>query len=148
MGGIEPSILHTIKLRELATMTENTTKKETLNLLDFFLKAETSETKEVHLKRLGMPITFRTVDPDEFSKLSEEMDENANITLELGVALIVAAETTGIFRNGQLLMKTGATSPHECVKKVLRVGEIATLSKEIQELSGFDTEVAIKKAKN
>lgn len=111
------------------------------NLLDALLKSDINVTKELKIPRLNTKIEIKALDIAQLKTLGTG-DED-------GLKQIVAeSETTGVFRNAELMQKHDAMSPQELVGKVLLSGEILKIVTAVQDISGFDLDATIAKAKN
>lgn len=121
-----------------------------INALDAFLASNTEVTEDVIIPRLNTQITVKTLSPDAFKSASaDSIDKKGNVdATAMFTAFIAESETSGLFRTAELMEKTGANSPQDCVAKTLLIGEIVALGKIIQDLSGFDADAQITKAKN
>lgn len=115
-------------------------------VLDALLSAERPE-RDVYISRLGVSFKIQAIDGDTIQKLQarcthyvgkgknkrKEVDEETMGTLMIKEACIVPDWT-----NKQLLEKHGTKKPEEVIQKTLLAGEIAKISNEILNISGFD----------
>lgn len=115
--------------------------------LDALLGANISDEKDVYIKRLNTSFRVKSISGEELQQITDEASEwvgkgaqRKRVTNDdkLGALMIANACIDPVFANAQLLDKYGAISADEVVLKALRAGEIALLSKEIMEISGFD----------
>lgn len=122
---------------------------EMIDALDALLGAEIKDEKDVYIKRLNTNFTIKSISGEEIQHITDEASEferkgakRRRVTddLKLSALLIVRACVSPTFSDARLLEKYGAVSADEVVLKSLRAGEIAKLSAEIMELSGFDDE--------
>lgn len=127
-----------------------TAKKKEISALDALLKADLTVTEDVNIPRLGTQITVKAITASEFKSVSlEAIDSRGQVdNTKLFIAVVAEAETTGLFRNAELMEKVGAMSPQECVEKTLLAGEIVTLAQIILEMSQFDTIKVAQEVKN
>ena len=132
------------------------------NLLDALLNADTNETRDVYIKRLGLDVTVKEITLDQFNEAKEasvsvtgkgkKAKQHVN-EAKMGAVIVSHGVVDNPFENAELMTKVGAMDPIECVEKTLKVGEIITLMSEILELSGFDdngevSDELIEEAKN
>lgn len=132
------------------------------NLLDALLNADTNETREVFIKRLGTKVTVKEITVAQFNEAKEaavtvtgkgkKAKQHVN-EAKMGAVIVSHGVVDNPFTNAELMTKVGAMDPVECVEKTLKVGEIITLMSEILELSGFDgngevSDELIEEAKN
>ena len=116
-------------------------------VLDALLAAEDRPEKEVYMTRFNVNFKIRALDGDTIQKLQsrcthfvgkgknkeKQVDEE-----KLGALMIKEACLIPDWTNKQLLEKYGAKQPDEVIRKRLLAGEIAKLSNEIMDISGFD----------
>lgn len=124
--------------------------KKTTSALDAFLKSDVDITKIVNVQRLNTQFTIKALSGDALkSATSEATDSRGNIdNTALYAAIIAESVEEDLFNNAELMLAKGANSPTECVSKVLLLGEIMTIGKDVMEISGFDVDAQIEKAKN
>ena len=112
-----------------------------MNILDVLLKNEPPKTekREYKIKRLSeawntdVVLELKALGYNRVAEIKEMKDE------EIPIHIILAGETTGAFKNKELMEKYGVPTPTELVKKVLSAGEIEEISKQIEVLSGYRT---------
>lgn len=106
-------------------------------------------------QRLGK-FKIKAMTSDEFSDYQKRCrgkisKKGANFDLEKFNLLIVAGQVTyPDFNNADFLKKANCNTALEFINKKLLVGEITELSRQIQKLSGFDTDINddVEEAKN
>lgn len=130
-------------------MAENIKKTET-DLLDALLNVEDIPEKDVFMKRFGANFKIRAIDGDTLNRITEqatyrktvkgevkkEVNEN-----EFGSLIIKEGCVTPNWQDKRLLDKYNTIDPKDVIRKRLLAGEIASLSAEIMELSGFGDDV-------
>jgi hypothetical protein len=125
-------------------------KKQTVNALDALLAADLTIEKDVFIKRLGTHLTVKAIDGKTFTKIQEQAKFGDTLDENLFGALLIEKACVNVnFNDPRLLEKYGASDGADVVQKALLAGEIALLTKEITEISGFgfDKE-AIEEIKN
>lgn len=124
--------------------------KTQISALDAFLASDIEVTEEVDIPRLNTKLTLKSISTEAFKSISMEVtDKKGRVdTTALFASFIAESEETGLFRNADLLAKVDASSPRECVEKTLLVGELMSLGQVVQDLSGFNSDSQITKAKN
>jgi len=120
------------------------------NTLDLLLKMELPHPPEkvVKLKRLsqicGAPVEFK-LRALSYSKAAEL---TSSVMDDLNVHIILAGVVEPNLKDRELLEKYGAATPAELVKKLLLPGEIESLAREIERLSGYRTNTIEEVKKN
>lgn len=123
------------------------------NVLDLLLKADACSVtklpeKEYKVKRLsalvGEPVVFKL----KALPYSRAYELTNGTTDDMNVHIILAGVVEPSFKDSALLEKYGAVTPAELVKKILQPGEIDTLAKNIEELSGYRKTVIEEVKKN
>jgi hypothetical protein len=123
------------------------------NVLDLLLKADPAAVaklpeKEYKVKRLsqlcGEPVVFKL----KAMPYSKAYDISTSITEDLPVHILLAGVVEPNLKDKALLEKYGAGTPAELVKKLLLPGEIETISKTIEQLSGYRVTVLEEIKKN
>jgi len=120
------------------------------NTLDLLLKMELPHPPEkvVKLKRLsqicGAPVEFK-LRALSYSKAAEL---TSSVMDDLNVHIILAGVVEPNLKDRGLLEKYGAATPAELVKKLLLPGEIESLAREIERLSGYRTNTIEEVKKN
>ncbi len=113
-----------------------------MNILDVLLKNEppkAEKKREYKIKRLSeawntdVVLELKALGYNRVAEIKEMKDE------EIPIHIILAGETTGVFKNKELMEKYGVPTPTELVKKILSAGEIEEISKQIEVLSGYRT---------
>jgi len=120
------------------------------NTLDLLLKMELPHPPEkvVKLKRLsqicGAPVELK-LRALSYSKAAEL---TSSVMDDLNVHIILAGVVEPNLKDRELLEKYGAATPAELVKKLLLAGEIESLAREIERLSGYRTNTIEEVKKN
>ena len=120
------------------------------NTLDLLLKMELPHPPEkvVKLKRLsqicGAPVELK-LRALSYSKAAEL---TSSVMDDLNVHIILAGVVEPNLKDRELLEKYGAATPAELVKKLLLPGEIESLAREIERLSGYRTNTIEEVKKN
>ena len=97
----------------------------------------TDEVEEIKINRLekefGEDATFKikTLNYNTIEDI-RKMDK------DIPVHVLLAGDAEGIFKNKELMEKYSAATPAELVKKILKPGEINSISNEILSLSGYN----------
>ena len=113
-----------------------------MNILDVLLKNEppkAEKKREYKIKRLSeawntdVVLELKALGYNRVAEIKEMKDE------EIPIHIILAGETTGVFKNKELMEKYGVPTPTELVKKILSAGEIEEISMQIEVLSGYRT---------
>ena len=124
-----------------------------MSIQDFLLtNVQQDETKEVHFKRFKSPFVVRSIDEslnDELKKRATRKTKNRQgITIpefnqdKYVDNLIIECVVTPDLHNAELQEAYGTTGDAiKTLKKMLRVGEYATLGEEIKSINGFDEDV-------
>lgn len=124
-----------------------------MSIQDFLLtNVQQDETKEVHFKRFKSPFVIRSIDEslnDELKKRATRKTQNRQgITIpefnqdKYVDSLIIECVVTPDLHNAELQEAYGTTGDAiKTLKKMLRVGEYATLGEEIKSINGFDEDV-------
>ena len=102
-----------------------------MNILDVLLKNEPPKTekREYKIKRLSeawntdVVLELKALGYNRVAEIKEMKDE------EIPIHIILAGETTGVFKNKELMEKYGVPTPTELVKKILSAGEIEEIKK-------------------
>ena len=106
-----------------------------------------AEEKEFEVKRLsqqaGKPVVFRQrgIGYNRAAEIREKSEGQ-------DVQILLAGTASPNWKDTALQEKYGAATPAEVVKKVLRPGEIADLSREVERLSGYLTRTIAEVKKN
>lgn len=129
-----------------------------VNPLDALLAADLEINKDVFIKRLQANFTIKAIDGEALKKMQEMATfitgkgKNAKKTVDeekLGKLIISEACVSPNFADSRLLEKYGASDGADVVQKALLAGEIAKLSAEIMDISGFgDEDEQIEEVKN
>jgi len=110
------------------------------NPLEALLNANPDVRENVFIKRLGADFVIKALDQDELTAAQEEASYGGEMKeTELNNIIIAKSCVEPDFSNSDLIQHYGALDAGDCVKKALKVGEIAVLSQKILEVSGFDT---------
>lgn len=124
-----------------------------MSIQDFLLtNVQQDEAKEVHFKRFKSPFVIRSIDEslnDELKKRATRKTKNRQgITIpefnqdKYVDSLIIECVVTPDLHNAELQEAYGTTGDAiKTLKKMLRVGEYATLGEEIKSINGFDEDV-------
>jgi hypothetical protein len=124
-----------------------------MNVLDLLLKADPAAVlklpeKEYKVKRLsqlcGEPVVFKL----RAMPYSKAYDISNTITEDLNIHILLAGVVEPNLKDAGLLGKYGAATPAELVKKLLQPGEIDTIAKTIEQLSGYRVTVLEEIKKN
>lgn len=136
------------------TKAEQPRKKTALEAL---LGASTDIQKNVYMKRLDADFVIKALTGDKINSLREETTytkvgkggktERVENTEELGQLIVASACIEPDFSDEELMNHYKASSPGDCTQKALLAGEIAKLSSEIMDLSGFEDD-PIEEVKN
>jgi len=110
------------------------------NALEALLSANPDVKETVYIKRLDADFVIKALEQDELTSAQEQAtyDGVTNET-EMNNLIIATSCVEPNFGDEALLKHYGAAEAGDCVKKALKVGEIAVLSQKILEVSGFDT---------
>lgn len=127
-----------------------TVKKSEVSALEALLNTDLEITEDVNIPRLGAQITVKALDTTQFKAVSmESIGTNGNVDQsKMFISLVSEAETTGLFRNAELMEKVNAYTPAECVEKTLLAGEIVALAEIILQISQFDVVKVAEQVKN
>ncbi len=159
---------NTLVTEEVTSKSEEMTekKKAPVNALDLLLGGDINKielpTKKVEITRLskvyGAPfyVTLQAMTTNTYEELQDmavtirgkDVDIDTNL-LHIFAVIEGTLDENGkpLFKNKELLKKTGAITPKELVKKILLSGEIVSLYGEISDISGFNDD-SIKEIKN
>lgn len=116
------------------------------NVLNLLLNADPSNVmvlpeKQYKVKRLsdicGQPVVFK-LKALPYSRAYELTNSQID---DINVHIILAGVVEPNLKDTELLKKYSAATPAELVKKLLLPGEIETLSKTIEQMSGYRTTV-------
>lgn len=110
-----------------------------MDILDILLRNEIPEDdiKEYKIKRLSELYKADVIiklKPLTYSKIME-IKETGN---DMQIHIILGGDCEGLFKNKELMEKYSAATPAELVKKILKPGEINSISNEILSLSGYN----------
>jgi len=118
-------------------------------VLKAILAADTKVEKEVFMKRFGVHFRIKALEGEVIDHLQEQCTfyegkgNNRRKVIDdqkFSSLIIVKACITPNWGDPAILQKYGAVTAADAVKKALLAGELAKLSTEILELSGFDDE--------
>lgn len=110
------------------------------NPLEALLSANPDVRENVFIKRLSADFVIKALDQDELTAAQEEASYGGEMKeTELNNIIIAKSCVEPDFSNEDLIRHYNAIDSGDCVKKALKVGEIAVLSQKILEVSGFDT---------
>lgn len=146
--------------------TEEKVEKQPMNIMDLLLGSDIGEiklpSKQVEITRLselyGSPfiLTVSAISPDKYEEIQDMAvsikGKDADIEIQLFQILVlmegvIAPDGKPMFKNKELMLKFGAKTPKELIRKILLSGEIANIYSEISSLSGFG-EGSVKEVKN
>ncbi len=126
-------------------------------LLERLLGTPDLETKQVYMKRFGVPFTVKAISSEEYSRLenqckypvknkrTHQIEEKINQE-KLSNLLIVTACVKPDWNNKKLLEKYNVSDATKVIRKRLYIGEISQLTEAIMDISGFDD--GLEEAKN
>lgn len=123
------------------------------DILNALLTVEDIPEAEIPMKRFGVNFRVRAVDIKTIKRLNIQatfpVGKTQVLDEEYFAALLIAeASVVPNWKDPQLLAKYETTEPAEVIRKRLLGGEMAHLSKEIMDVSGFNQEERIENLKN
>lgn len=113
-------------------------------VLKALLSVEDKPEKDVYMKRFGVNFRIQALDGDLINRIQEQATfitpkgEKKINEQKFGALVIQKACLVPNWAAPELLEKYGTNDPTDVIKKRLLAGEIAKLSAEIMELSGFN----------
>lgn len=114
------------------------------SLKEFLLKRDITKIEEVEIIEGQEPFKIKPMTNKELEDINEQCSKFVNGKMKFNVRkqsllFIVNNCVEPNFRDAELLKQLKCVEPMEAVEKLLKAGEIATLTNKISQVSGFDT---------
>ncbi|MFB5871978.1 hypothetical protein ACE5LY_12665 [Clostridioides difficile] len=157
MANLDKEFLNEVIEEERELTKDEIAKQQEDNIIMKLTEDATLPEKTIFVKRLDIPLTLRALTEKEISALQKKYTkvtkvrgrrESKLMEDEFNIALIEKATIVPNFSDARLLNSMNVSSGVEFIRRKFLAGEIALISDEVLELSGFYEELSDDDIKN